>query len=385
MHIAMCGPVSLKMLTGLASADIMRHVGYPFPLLPLLAREYVARGHKVSLVSSSPDVNGVTLYDGRVTVILVPTRRRARDRALDMFAVERAGVSEALELVSPDVIHAHWTYEFAMGAAVARRAPVITTAHDAPLTVLRNLPDAYRLSRLALAARARFGIENLTAVSPYLANRWRSEMLYRRQIKVIPNPVSLPPVGEELSIVDRKPYVLCVADSSRRKNVTRLAEAFKLTRRHFPDLQLELVGPGLGQADEFAQRLVQMGLAEAVRFRGVLQHSELDTLYRNAAVFCHPSLEESQGLVLLEAMSFGLPIVAGRSSGAVAWSLFDGEAAASLCDVRSANELAASLESTLRGDAVATLRGAELRRCLEQRYGLETVSAQYLEAYNEIA
>jgi len=75
--------------------------------------------------------------------LVSPMRPRPRHRALDLFAAERAGVRQAMEEDPCDLIHAQWTYEFAL-AALATGQPTLVTAHDAPWRVLRHMPARSR-------------------------------------------------------------------------------------------------------------------------------------------------------------------------------------------------------------------------------------------------
>ncbi len=186
-----------------------------------------------------------------------------------------------------------------------------------------------------MATWTRFLRPNLTAVSPYLADRWRREMLFKEKIEVIPNPVPLKVDGFNAHKRRRTgPVILSVSDGSRRKNVLTLMRAFGLLAARYPEAELRLVGNGLGPEDDLARTWLSMGRSGSVSFLGRLSREDLEAEYAQASVFCHTSLEESQGLVLLEAVQRNIPVVAGRDSGAVAWTLFDG-AAGVLTDVRS--------------------------------------------------
>src|SRR5581483_4836078 len=221
------------------------------------------------------------------------------------------------------VVHALWTYEFAWAALSEPDRPVLVTAHDAPLTVLAHTRDAYRAARTLMAYVVRKHLTNLTVVSPYLASRWRREMLYRSTIAIVPNSVPrLPPPTrsprtDETRIVD-------VADGSRRKNVDALIRAVAMLRRSGRDAHLDLVGPGLGQDDPIADAARALRLNESVRFHGVLDRQATADVMGSAAVFAHPSLEESFGLSVVEAMAAGIPVVAGSRSGAIPWVVGSG-------------------------------------------------------------
>lgn len=103
--------------------------------------------------------------------------------------------------------------------------------------------------------------------------------------------------------------VLYVGSISVRKGIRYLIEAFASLQH--PKKQLVLVGP---DANDGA--LAGVTLPPNVVFTGVLKGDELANAYRTADVFCLPSIEEGLALVLGEALSFGLPIIATVNTGA---------------------------------------------------------------------
>lgn len=382
MHIALCGPATLELLEPYLGSEPAKNVGYPFPLLPALADSLVKLGHRVTIVSTSPDLTETVNYRSeQLDLSLVPSRARARDRALDFFAVERRGIAEELRKIQPDVVHAHWTYEFALGALAAHTLPILVTTHDAPLTILRHLPDPYRLVRATMAYRARASIRQLTAVAPYLANQWKRQMAYRRPIAVIPNPI---PALELLpGLRDTHPCVLSVSDASRRKNMRSLVSAFSAVRAARPDAVLRLVGPGLESTSALATWAREEMLADGVDFVGRLGRSQLSAEYAKATVFCHTSLEEAQPMVLLEALSAGLPVVAGAQSGGVPWTLFDGKAGR-LVDVREPQAIAQAVIDAIDDPTTTVAKGFDVRAELQARYSPEAVAKKYVAEYERL-
>jgi starch synthase len=103
--------------------------------------------------------------------------------------------------------------------------------------------------------------------------------------------------------------VLYVGSLSVRKGIRYLLDAF--TRLQHPKKRLLLVGPDANDG-ALAGTLVPPG----VEFTGSLKGDELTRAYQSASVFCLPSIEEGLALVLGEALSFGLPIVATTNTGA---------------------------------------------------------------------
>ncbi len=112
----------------------------------------------------------------------------------------------------------------------------------------------------------------------------------------------------------REPVILFVGRLERRKGLSDLLRAFVSVRKQVPLARLVVVGDGPLRAS--AETFVQRHGIDGVELRGRVQDEELPRLYREAAVFCAPSLEnESFGIVLIEAMAAGTPVVASDLPG----------------------------------------------------------------------
>lgn len=339
-----------------------------------LVRELVRRGHAVRLVTASPDVAEPWEGSGpNLSIYVAPSRRSPRDRVLGRFRQEISAMASAIPPASEyDVVHAHWTYEFA-AAALSRDKNSLITAHDSPWTVLNYYKHPYRIFRLGMAwhvaRRARF----LTAVSPYLAQRWKRQMFFSGRIAVIPNIAPSPPL--DVRRCPTQNSFISIGDSSKRKNILALLKAFAILRNHFPDATLQLIGPGLGESDVLCMKW--NGPVAGVTFRGALDREDLWRAVQVSAVLVHPSLEETQGMTILEAMRAGLPVVAGRHSG-VTWTAGDG-AAALLTDVRDTTALTDAMASALTD--YDPLRLATASTLVATRYSAGAVASAYESEY----
>jgi glycosyltransferase involved in cell wall biosynthesis len=115
---------------------------------------------------------------------------------------------------------------------------------------------------------------------------------------------------------DRGPVLLSVARQYRRKNTQSLLRAFASLRRTHSGAALRIVGEG-PELPSLRSLAGQLGIEDVVSFVGSLDGmSSLQKEYARADIFCLPSLQEGFGIVYLEAMAAGLPIVAARA-GAV--------------------------------------------------------------------
>ena len=164
MRVAVAGPIDLEILQPCLDTEVTS-AGYRFPMTAHLVAELVTRGIPTVAVTTDPAVHAPYRLRGpSLEVHVVPSRARARDRALDAFRAERRLRTEALVSAAPDVIHAHWTYEFAM-AARATGLPTLVTVHDWAPAVLRLHRDVYRTIRLGMQARVLSTAPALTAVT----------------------------------------------------------------------------------------------------------------------------------------------------------------------------------------------------------------------------
>jgi len=111
------------------------------------------------------------------------------------------------------------------------------------------------------------------------------------------------------------PYILCVGRlDDPRKNIMMLLRAFRRINKARPDVCLITAGLKKPRED-FFRMASDMGVLNRIKHIDSPDQDTLIKLYQNAAVFCLPSNEEGLGLVILEAMSCGIPIVATRCGG----------------------------------------------------------------------
>ncbi len=109
---------------------------------------------------------------------------------------------------------------------------------------------------------------------------------------------------------NRPPTVLAVARLYRRKGIDGLIRAWPKVLARVNDARLRIAGGGL-EYENLKNLADELGLAESVHFTGdVRGRDEMAALYANCDVFCLPSRHETFGLVYLEAMAAGKPVVA---------------------------------------------------------------------------
>jgi len=136
---------------------------------------------------------------------------------------------------------------------------------------------------------------------------------------IIPNGVDLahfspdvPPIDE---FCDGKLNILFTGRLEKRKGANYLLKAYQRVKEEIPDSRLIIVGPGTRLRNKYEKHVKRHGLKDVV-FIGYASYDDLPRYYKTADIFCAPATgRESFGIVLLEAMAIGKPIVASNIEG----------------------------------------------------------------------
>jgi glycosyltransferase involved in cell wall biosynthesis len=210
------------------------------------------------------------------------------------------------------VVHANWTLS-ALAAVLARpihRRPVVATLQGSDVfQVTRS-----RLGRWLTASTLR-GCDRVLVLSRALAQATARAGIPVDRLTVVPNGVETGrfiPAPE----AERDHLILFVGSLIPRKGANTLIAAMPAVLATLPDYRLVILGDG---PDEQALReqAAALGIADRIDMQGFLPQAEVVAAMRRARLFVLPSLEEGLGVVLLEALASGTPIVASAVDGIV--------------------------------------------------------------------
>ncbi|MBR4397694.1 MAG: glycosyltransferase, partial [Fibrobacter sp.] len=217
----------------------------------------------------------------------------------------------------PDIIHAHWPFPhayIALGAAKLFRIPLVLNFHGAELLLIRKKKWVRPLLKFAISeAQAVFANSSFTA----------------GKIKALRNvDVEWSPYGTTLEVspaehpINGKFKILFVGRHIERKGICYLIEAAKYLPRDQFEIRIVGVGDLTEQLHVIANEVKQSSPDSAdIIFTGKLSPEALANEYKTANVFTLPAIVDSKGdteglgVVLIEAMELGLPIVASNVGG----------------------------------------------------------------------
>jgi glycosyltransferase involved in cell wall biosynthesis len=358
MHIGIASPFMPHDLEDLLNAPSrallpkMRGV-LATPVTPM-ARDWHRRGHQLSVFCLDPSVTQAYRLQGERLCIDVLPKRSNRACLPDIYRTERRLLREAIRRAQPEVISAQWTREHAM-AALGSGVPTAVTCHDTPLRYAWVQNHWYMWYHVVLSWRVIRRADRLVCVSPYTARHIQRYFRPHSPVDVIPNGLPSEVFVRGQRRLQRaeeppgRPFTFCcVAGWGHLKNVRCLLHAFTRVHAVEPASRLVLFGPGMGPGEGGEQWACAEGLARGVEFAGAAPRERiLDFLETEADLMAHPSLVETHGMVLIEAMACGVPALGGNDSGAVAWTLDEGRCGF-LCDIRDPRALAETMHQAMR-------------------------------------
>jgi len=285
------------------------------------AQQFLALGHEVTLIAPSY----ATEAEERFPIHRIPSRPvpfDAEDHLMQRAHMRR--IYPEIARRKPDLVHiqtpfaAH--YE---GVRLARhlRVPLIETYHTYFEEYLENYLPLVPRQLLRLAAR-RFTVSQCRSVdavvvpSTPMLNVLRSYGV-SASCHVIPTGIPSESFARgdgaafraQHGIPPDRPLMLYVGRVAYEKNVQFLIDVVDATRRRLPDILLVIAGEGPARG-ALERDVSRRGLLQHVLFSGYLgRDRELPDCYAAADVFVFASRTETQGLVLLEAMAAGTPVV----------------------------------------------------------------------------
>jgi len=226
-----------------------------------------------------------------------------------------------------DIVHTHTPFTIGFVGlrwAESHNVPIVSTYHTLYDKYAHYIPYApKRYVRYKIAKHTNFYYSNVDQViTPSEASmRWLQRHSVKTPITVIPTSTLIrrdldrTEIRIQKQIRPDQTVLLYVGRIAREKNMETLLQSFALIAQARPDALLLIVGDGPYRRD-CASLARDLGVGDRVRFEGFIPREQVDEYYALADLFLFASTTETQGLVVTEAMNYGLPAVVAQGGGA---------------------------------------------------------------------
>lgn len=279
-----------------------------------LARALRQRGHQVLIYSAADPTHSHTDLD----VIGLWALRYARFPG-GRVPIDPAKLTRELARFHPEVIHNHSMSVMGVQALAAARLlgiPILGTCHVYLAGFLNYAPLPLERQPMVEKAAWQYTVTFFNRF-PYITTP--SEVMRQRLLSAglrvpsmaVSNGVDTSLFHPRRSLFQHHPQTLTLLHVGRlgyEKRVDVVLRAFGRLSHTFPQARLVIAGDG-PQASILQSLVKNLEVARRVDFTGQVPHNQLPNLYRQADLFVTASIIETQGLVVLEAMASGLPIV----------------------------------------------------------------------------
>ncbi len=385
MKIGIASPINVKSLQNylnLEAASPHLSLGLGATAVNTIILGLLRQGHKVSVYTLDPQVKETLVLKGELLTIYIGYYRRgnAFQRASNFFKPEIDQVKHFILQDKPDIVNAHWSYEFAI-AAIQSNIPHLITFRDEAWEILKHHRDIYRVFRFLMDRWVRWNGKNFSANSPYLAEKLKS----LNNLTMIPNPIDDKYIVAQGKILSKPIKIVTILTGwIERKNPKNALLAFKKLREKYKEgVELYMYGQGFGKGKQAEQWATENQCTEGVHFIGAVPHTDLMKEISNYHILLHPALEESFGNTLLEGMARGLPIVAGKESGAVPWVVNYGKNGV-LVDVKNINDIAKGIEQLIGDATLYQNLSKDGLDYVKENFSSNSIAQKYYELYKEI-
>jgi glycosyltransferase involved in cell wall biosynthesis len=316
---------------------------------------------------------------GNRKIYFFPELKLSRLKKFPIALFKFKAVREILEKEKLDILHIQLPSPLCVAAlffARKMKMPVMITSHTQPENVLGNLNIKSHRAKKTFY-RYVTAIYNLTDCVVCPSKYAKKELLLHKlkkskDIEIISNGIDID------YFVPGKPkkIILFVGRIMKEKDIPTLIRASAIVSKTHPDYRFIIAGAGYLE-DELKKLASEIN--PSVIFTGKVSDKELLRLYQSASIFVLPSESELQGLVLLEAMSCGVPTIASDSKTSAAREL-----ANFLFRHGSEKDLARKINFLIENPKIADRLRKENRKYILKEHSIKKLIFSYINAYKRV-
>ena len=224
----------------------------------------------------------------------------------------------------------------------------------------------------------------ILAISNYTAQALRKEYPFcEDKIEVIPVPINTDIFRPSTSRIKNERFLLCVARlDDLRKNISLLLRAFHEVKKSIKDVKLLLIGSCRKRQRVFKLLCSKLGIERSVRFLGHVKLDDLISYYQRAEVFVLPSKQEGLGIVVLEAMACGTPVISTKCGGPEE-IIIDGVNGYLVPNNNDPQVLSEKIIELLENKLLLQKMGENARKYVEAKYSVEIIGKKLAKIYRD--
>lgn len=292
-----------------------------------IKEELKKKGHEVTIVAPNNfKINKIEKEVIRYPSLFNPV---SKDYPFPLYP-NLTKITKILGNKKPDIIHIHTPFyigHFAKKLALYYKIPLVFTYHtrydEYAQNYIKLLPSQIK-KKLVQKSVDNFCKKVDLIISPSASIK--KELLAKipnLNITTIPSGLSeIPKINlskketrNKLGLPEDKKILLVVCRLAKEKNISLLIKSIKKLNN---DYMLIIVGGG-NYENQLKKIAIKEQVIDKIIFVGSIEHNKLGIYYQTADIFIYASTTETQGLIFLEALSFGLPIVAVDCEASMEW------------------------------------------------------------------
>lgn len=348
--------------------------GAPRHLLTLLENLDEKKFSFFVICPPGPLAGEIRTVKQNIDLEIVPMRSK-----FDFSAIKE--IRSNIKHIKPNIIHVHGTRAGALGrlAAIGLKAPVIYTEHlwTKDYHLSSHLENIFQITGMwFLDMFTNLNIAVSQAVKDFLIS---SQISRPEKIKVIYNAVK--PASKKAKIFAGDEVILgTVGTLNQQKGIQHLIRAIPKIIQEFPKVKLIIVGEGVYK-DHLKDLVKTLKLEKSITLIGFAKEVEDEMMKFD--IYVQPSISESFGLAIIQAMSLGLPIVA-TSTGGIPEVVTTGKSGI-LVEAGKPEALSSAILTLLRDHPKAKEMGKLAAEEVKIKFNLDDLIGETESVYEEVA
>jgi glycosyltransferase involved in cell wall biosynthesis len=342
-----------------------------------LSQNMSKHGIKVTVITKSPSRRITKKTVKGVDVIRFPSRSKYHSQKQGLFNFHSTFQwLQKNKIAAPDIIHIHSIHfvEWVKSYIKYYSVPTFYTCHSlilheksSKVSTLRRQQVLFRLANIIIAPSI-WEAKEINKFYPSVSSK----------IHVIENGVDFHKTISPLSGSSKFIRISYVGRIVSSKGIRELIHSLPIVKKQFPNVRLDIIGKGSSSfVKQLKNEATKLALSPSIRYIGFLPHYKVTKLYPYYHATVVPSRSESFGLVALEALANGVPLVSTRAGGL---NQFVSARVAEIIPRVNKNDIARAITNMLKHRSLTkdrVLRG----RKLAQAYSWNGIADRYIKHF----